>query len=430
MKATFYPSTAQGRVSAPPSKSEAHRFLIASALSKDKSIVHGISQSNDMIATMDSILAMGAYTWWEGDIVEIDMAKSADASQSIDEEHKPIFPCYESGSTLRFFIPIALALYGSGAFECQSRLIERGVQVYEEVLKQDGVKIEYCDDAIVVLGNLKGGKYTLRGDVSSQYVSGLMFALPLLECDSQIEVLEPFESKNYVDMTINVLSKFGVEIQKQSVNKFFIKGGQSYKGGEFFVEGDWSNSAFLIALNEIGGNVTLDGLNDNSLQGDKVCKDIFKKLDESKPVIDLANCPDLAPIAFVVASLKNGAHFVNTRRLKIKESDRAGVMAKELAKFGIVVDVYENDVYVHKCDIKTPECELCGHNDHRIVMALSVLLSHVGGSIDGIEAVEKSFPDFFDVLKKIGIKCEIDETPSPEEIAKVLGALGVKYELD
>ncbi len=425
MKATFFPSSAHGSIPAPPSKSEAHRYMISSALSNDMSVIHGICESDDMIATLDSILAMGLTTNWRGDTVNINEKRETinDKQSKFDDDNKPIFPCYESGSTLRFMIPIALALFGGGAFECQKRLIERGVEVYEEVLKQDGVTIDYYDEAIVALGKLKGGKYTLRGDVSSQYISGLLFALPLLDCDSQIEVLEPFESKNYVDMTINVLAKFGVEIQREG-NCFYIKGGQTYKGGEFFVDGDWSNSAFLLALNEVGGCVDVKGLDCNSLQGDKVCKDIFEKLNEREPVIDLANCPDLAPIAFVVASLKNGAKFVNTRRLKIKESDRASVMAEEMGKLSIDVDVRENEVYVHKCDIKTTDTALYGHNDHRVVMALSVLLSHVGGSIDGVEAVEKSFPNFFDVLKELGVNCEIDYTPSDEEIAKLFGVVG------
>lgn len=409
-RVTFYPSKAQGKVSAPPSKSEAHRFLIASALSKEECFINGIIQSDDMMATLDSLRATGIYTVWQGDVVGMNMKREVGVPTPPLQlcEGKIMFPCYESGSTLRFLIPISLALYGGGCFMCERRLVQRGVEVYSEALKQDGVKIDVYDNVIFVDGTLKGGKYTLRGDVSSQYISGLMFALPLVKCDSEIEVLEPFESKKYVDMTIDVLSKFGVEIKKIDENHFSIKGGQSYRAGNFDVEGDWSNGAFLLALNELGGDVEVEGLDDNSLQGDKVCKQIFKQLDEQNPVIDLANCPDLAPIAFVVSAVKGGAHFVNTRRLKIKESSRADAMAQELAKFGIAVDVQENDVYVRKSDIKTPDCVVCGHNDHRIVMALSVLMSKYGGVIDDVDAVEKSYPNFFEVLKSLGVRYEVD----------------------
>lgn len=410
MRALFEPSKAQGTVCAPPSKSEAHRYLIASALSKETSVVHGIIDSDDMWATIDCIRDLGIYVKREDDTVVVNapLGENEKKPRRNWYEGKPVFNCLESGSTLRFFIPIALVLCGGGYFRCEKRLVKRGVEVYTQALEQDGVEIECYDDGIFAKGKLKGGKYTLRGDVSSQYISGLIFALPLLEKDSEIEILEPFESKNYVDMTINVLSKFGIEIQRKSAKIFSIKGCQVYHGGEWKVEGDWSNAAFLLALNQIGGNVNVEGLDEDSLQGDKACKDIFKKLDEREPVIDLANCPDLAPIAFVVASLKNGAKFVNTRRLKIKESSRADAMAEELARLGIVVDVHENDVYVHKSDIKTTRNVLWGHKDHRIIMALSVLLSKTGGMIDGIDYVAKSYPNFFEDIAKLGVKYDFN----------------------
>lgn len=410
MRALFEPSKAKGTVYAPPSKSEAHRYLIASALSKDTSVVHGIINSDDMRATIDCIRDLGIYVKRDNNtvIVNAPLNEGEKKPRRNLYEGKPIFNCLESGSTLRFMLPIALVLCGGGFFWCEKRLVKRGVDVYKEALKQDGVEIECFEDGIFATGKLKGGKYTLRGDVSSQYVSGLMFALPLLKKDSEIEILEPFESKNYVDMTISTLNKFGIVIERKGSNNFLIKGGQVYHGGEWSVEGDWSNAAFLFALNEIGGDIKVDGLDKNSLQGDRVCLDIFKKLNDEEPIIDLANCPDLAPIAFVVASLKNGAKFINTRRLKIKESDRAEAMAEELGRLGIVVDVHENDVYVHKNDIKTTRYILLGHKDHRIVMALSVLLSKMGGMIDGIEAVGKSYPNFFEDLTRVGVKYAIN----------------------
>lgn len=434
MRVKIEKSTAEGAVIAPPSKSLAHRLMIACALSQEGGKVVGISDSEDMSATLDCIKTLGITSQKNGDTVTFKRAcKNAEVEENSakaqsfengtgafanaeNEAHAfsdclkkaKIFDCRESGSTLRFFLPIAAAFFEKSVFTGSKRLLERGVEVYEKALGEKGVKVVCDGEKIALSGRLESGIYTLRGDVSSQYVSGLLFALPMLGGDSEIRVLPPVESRAYIDMTIDVLKKAGIEIEEKEKNVFAIKGNQRYACGEYVVEGDWSNGAMLLALNELGGNVEVAGLDENSVQGDKICKEIFKKLNEKNAVIDLANCPDLAPIAFCVAAVKEGATFVGTRRLKIKESDRAQAMAQELAKFGIDVEVRENDVVIHKNDIKTPYCAICGHNDHRIVMACSILLSAVGGVIDGAEAVKKSFPNFFETIGKLGVKYEIE----------------------
>lgn len=443
MRVKIEKSTAEGAVIAPPSKSLAHRLMIACALSQNGGKVVGISDSEDMAATLDCIKALGITSQKNGDTVmlkrerentETDENNSKTQGFANDENSKfandgngvytngknnayavgdclknaKVFDCRESGSTLRFFLPIAAAFFDKAVFVGSKRLLERGVEVYEKALGEKGVKVVCDGEKIVLSGRLGSGIYTLRGDVSSQYVSGLLFALPLLCGDSEIRVLPPVESRAYIDLTVDVLKKAGIEIVEKEENVFSIKGNQRYVGGEYVVEGDWSNGAMLLALNELGGNVEVVGLDENSVQGDKVCKTIFKELNEKKAVIDLTNCPDLAPIAFCMAAAKEGATFVGTRRLKIKESDRAQAMAQELAKFGIDVEVRENEVVIHKNDIKTPDCAICGHNDHRIVMACSILLSAVGGVIDGAEAVKKSFPNFFETIGKLGVKYEIE----------------------
>ncbi len=443
MRVKIEKSTAEGAVIAPPSKSLAHRLLIACALSQEGGKVVGIADSEDMAATLDCIKTLGITSQKDGDTVtfkkecensEIDENNSntqrvgnGKNSVFVNDENgefangknnvyssgdcvkkAKIFDCRESGSTLRFFIPIAAAFFENSVFVGSKRLLERGVEVYEKALGKKGVKVVCDGEKISLSGRLKSGIYTLRGDVSSQYISGLLFALPMLDGDSEIRVLPPVESRAYIDLTIDVLKKAGIKIVEKEENVFSIKGNQRYLGGEYVVEGDWSNGAMLLALNELGGNVEVAGLDENSVQGDKICKDIFKELNDKNAVIDLANCPDLAPIAFCVAAVKEGATFVGTRRLKIKESDRAQAMAQELAKFGIDVEVRENEVVVHKNDIKTPDCAICGHNDHRIVMACSILLSAVGGVVDGAEAVKKSFPNFFETIGKLGVKYEIE----------------------
>lgn len=413
MRVRFEKSEAKGRVIAPPSKSIAHRLLIACALACGQSEVTGISDSEDMLATLDCIKTLGIAVEKDGDVVRIDSYgangnRISKESGNEKDDSKRIFNCRESGSTLRFFIPIASVFFEKSTFEGSQRLLERGVGIYEKTLKEHGVSVSVGKEEIDVCGRLESGVYALEGNVSSQYVSGLMFALPLLDGDSEIRVKEPVESRAYIDMTIAVLKEVGVDVVERERNVFFVKGNQKYRSGKYCVEGDWSNAAMLLALGEIGGKVSVCGLDENSVQGDKICKEIFKKLGEKNPVVDLANCPDLAPICFVVAALKNGAKFTGTRRLKIKESDRAEAMAQELEKFGIDVEVYENDVVVHKNEIKTPRCEICGHNDHRIVMACSVLLSRTGGYINGAEAVKKSFPNFFEKLGELGVKYEIE----------------------
>lgn len=397
MKIEIKPSTLCGEIIAPPSKSIAHRFLICGALSRGECRINGVSESEDMKATIGCLSSLGANVQRESDTVTIFCGLNSQKEVTLD--------CIESGSTLRFMIPVALA---SGAekitFKGSERLIARGVEVYEEVFADKGVRIEKDKNEIVVSGTLESGNYVLRGDVSSQYVTGLMLSLATLNSDSTIEILPPVESRPYIDMTIAVLEKFGVEIEETEKNKFFVKGGQRFASGTYDVEGDWSNGAILLALNSFGSHIEVTGLDENSVQGDKVCVEIFRALEKRNATIDLSDCPDLAPIAFVVAAEKNGATFTGTERLKIKESDRTAVMAEELAKFGARVDVFDDYVVVHKAELHASSKEIRSHNDHRIAMSLAVLMTKYGGVLDGAEAVKKSFPDFFDVMKRAGAK--------------------------
>ena len=284
--------------------------------------------------------------------------------------------------------------------------MQRGTEVYEEVFKGIDVTFEKDESSVRVSGELKPNVYSLPGNVSSQYISGLLFALPLLNGDSILNITTPLESAPYIDITIECLKRFGVEIVKGE-SSFYVKGNQKYKPSCERAEGDYSNSAFLDGFNLLGGDVSVLGLNDSSLQGDKIYLEYYKMLESGvAPTIDLSNCPDLAPVLFALASFKRGATFVGTKRLKIKESDRAEAMKSELAKFGVDVQISENSVVVG-CGLKPPIAEIFGHNDHRIVMATSLLLSLFGGVIDGCEAVSKSYPNFFSDIAKLGIGSEI-----------------------
>ncbi len=394
------PSTAFGQIKSPPSKSMAHRLLICGALSKE-SVISGVDFSKDIEATLGCLKALGANISIMDDTVTIG---------GIDINNPPAnnkMFCNESGSTLRFLIPICLLFGNYFNLSGTKRLMERSLSVYEDICESQGISFTKGDTDLSLCGKLTAGKYTVRGDISSQFISGLMFALPLLENDSIIEVTNTLESASYLNLTIKALADFGVRITRYDESTFYIKGGQTYKNRKLKVEGDYSNSAFFEAFNLIGGNVAVTSLSDKSAQGDKVYKEMFDLLSNGKPILDISDCPDLGPVLMTVAALKNGAKFVGTHRLKIKESDRGVAMAQELSKFGCEVKVKENEITVKKCELYSPTVPLSSHNDHRIAMSLSVICSVYGGEIYGAEAVSKSFPDYFSRINSLGIQTEV-----------------------
>ena len=397
MKVKILPSKTSGEVSAPPSKSFAHRYLIGSVLSCGKCVIKNIAYSDDISATLSCIEQLGGSVTKDGNIVTVIPTNEKQIENAV-------FDCKESGSTLRFFIPVVLA---TGAKNCtflgSERLLARGIKEYEKLFENSDVKIKSDEKSIEVNGTLSAGNYEISGEVSSQYTTGMLFALSRLSGKSTLKITGNAESRAYVDMTIKVLKDFGADITETEKNFFEINGKGRLSPGEFTVEGDWSNAAFLIALSRLVGTISVSGLNENSVQGDRFCTAAFDALDGENAEIDLKDCPDLAPILFAYAAYKNGGKFINTRRLRVKESDRANVMAEELKKFGANVKVYENSVEIEKTQLKPPIVPLCGHNDHRIVMALSVLAAVFGAEIDGAEAVNKSYPDFFRVIKKAGV---------------------------
>lgn len=397
MKIKILPSKTSGEVSAPPSKSFAHRYLIGSVLSRGKCVIKNIADSDDISATLSCIEQLGGSVTKDGNIVTVIPTNEKQIENAV-------FDCKESGSTLRFFIPVVLA---TGAKNCtfsgSERLLARGIKEYEKLFENSDVIIKSDEKSIEVNGTLSAGNYEISGEVSSQYTTGMLFALSVLDGKSTLKITGNAESRAYVDMTIKVLKDFGADIAEPEKNYFEINGKERLSSGEFTVEGDWSNAAFLIALSRLLGTISVSGLNENSVQGDRFSSVAFDALDGENAEIDLKDCPDLAPILFAYAAYKNGGRFTNTRRLRVKESDRANVMAEELKKFGANVKVYENSVEIEKTQLKPPIVPLCGHNDHRIVMALSVLAAVLGAEIDGAEAVNKSYPDFFRVIKKAGV---------------------------
>ncbi|MBQ8880464.1 MAG: 3-phosphoshikimate 1-carboxyvinyltransferase [Clostridia bacterium] len=391
---------AKGEIKAPTSKSYAHRMLIGAALAENKSRISGIPYCDDVLATAECLRALGAKIDIVGGVAEIVGFDPRCA--------KPVAPLFanESGSTLRFILPLCLLSGNPVTIEGKGRLMQRPMGAYEELCKEQGILYKTGDGNISVQGVLKNEDVRLVGNVTSQYVTGMLYALPFLEGDRRIILTTEIESKPYIDMTLQVMKKFGIDVCWENSETLLSRGGCHYVGIEDEVEGDWSGAAFPIALG-LFGDVRVLGLNENSLQGDRVCVEYFKALSEGTPTLSVESCPDLAPILFTVAAEKNGAVFTGTRRLRMKESDRCAVMAEELSKFGADIRIYDNHVEVIKTKLHTPEEILLGHNDHRVVMSLSVLSTLYGGAIEGAEAISKSYPDFFDDLKKLKIEFKV-----------------------
>ena len=399
MIATFKPCRLHGTIEAPPSKSMAHRYLIGAALCGEKCELSGVDFSEDILASIDCLRALGAKITIDNNTVSVDPTGFMQADE-------PTLECRESGSTLRFFIPLALCLGKTVTLRGSQRLFERPLGVYEELCHQKGFEFNKGENSVTLCGKLEGGSYKIRGDVSSQFITGLIFALVYLGKDSCIEIIPPFESRSYVDLTLSALKSFGADVAFADEYKIDVKASKlhAFSGR---IEGDYSNAAFLDAFNRIGSQVKIENLKLDSLQGDRVFFEYFDKISNGVPTLDISDCPDLGPILFALAALKNGATFTGTDRLKAKESDRGAAMHEELCKLGVGLIFGDNEITVPKQELRYRGEMLDGHNDHRIVMAMSVVLSRFGGSIDGAQAVKKSYPGFFEDIKHLGAEVEL-----------------------
>ena len=399
MMAVFKPSTLAGTVEAPPSKSMAHRYLIGAALAEGVSTFSGVDFSQDILATLDCLMALGAGVRVEGDTVTVD-------PRGFLEAQEPVLDCRESGSTLRFFLPLALCVGRPVTLRGSARLLERPLEIYADLCREKGFAFEKTEHAVTVCGSLESGEFTLRGDVSSQFITGLIFALVYRGDEAVIRILPPFESRSYVDLTLSALRSFGADVE--FTDGYTLRIGRarlkSYSGR---IEGDYSNAAFLDAFNCLGGRVTVTNLKADSLQGDRVYAPYFEKLCAGTPVLDISDCPDLGPVLMALAAMKQGAVFTGTDRLKAKESDRGMAMHEELKKLGGGLIFGDNRITVPMQHLRYTAQTLSGHNDHRIVMALSLILSRLGGSLEGARAVNKSYPGFFSDIRNLGAEVEL-----------------------
>ncbi len=415
-KIIIKPKLLKGNIVVPSSKSLGHRGIIAAALSRGISRVDNIQLSKDIEATMELMKELGAVVNIEDQNLYIDGRKMFSYEKKLD------LRCRESGSTLRFLIPLALTKDGDYIFHGEGKLISRPLEPYYEIFEEKGIKYSREEDGLPlkVSGKLTSGTYRVRGDISSQFITGLLFSLPILEGNSRIQITTKLESKGYIDLTLDILKDFGIEIENNNYKEFNIRGAQKYNCRNYYVEGDYSQGAFFLVAGALGSSIVCSGLNKDSLQGDKVILDILEAMgcnvEESeegikvKPSktkgieIDASNCPDLVPILTVLASLSEGeTKIVNAKRLRIKECDRLHAITKELNKLGANIIELEDSLIISGVnELKGGEVD--SHNDHRIVMALAIAATRARGNviINNPSAVEKSYPNFFKDYFKLG----------------------------
>ncbi|MEL7648957.1 MAG: 3-phosphoshikimate 1-carboxyvinyltransferase [Sedimentibacter sp.] len=400
------PATLSGKITVPPSKSMSHRAVICAGLSDGESTIEHVILSEDIKATIEGMRQLGATIQIIGS--EYDCTLNIKGSTKMVSE--AFIDCRESGSTLRFLIPVGLMLSKRCTFTGSGKLVERPLNVFYEIFEKDGVHYK-TDDGKLPLessGVLKGGHYNMTGTVSSQFVSGLLFSLPLLESDSTIEITDKMESKGYIDLTLSMLENFGVHVEHDDYMRFHIKGNSKYEPSDYRVEGDYSQAAFFIVAREVGNHVECLGLNEDSLQGDKEITRIVRMYDNSarEVTIDASQIPDLVPVMAVLASLKDGVttSIVNAGRLRIKESDRLKAISTELKKIGADVCEKEDGLVIRGRKTLKGNAMVNSWNDHRIAMSLAIAATRCEKEIilDGCMAVTKSYPHFWDDYKQLG----------------------------
>ena len=416
------PAVCSGTVTVPPSKSMAHRALLCAALADGTSHLAGITASEDMTATLNALSAMGCKVTRSGDACTV--MGCGGFPQTLPDDIT--VDCRESGSALRFLIPLFALGRQRTVFTGHGRLMQRSQSVYEELFAEKGLCFVHKEDALLVQGPLSAGDFVLSGNVSSQFITGLLYALPLLDGTSRILIRPPFQSRGYVDLTLQMLADFGVKAWFEDEYTLIVPGNQTYRATDHTVEGDYSQCAFFAVLAALQGGVSLANLRRDSLQGDKVILDIlnacgaqieqtqtgctFCKAPLSGATIDVSDCPDLAPILTVLGMYASGeTRLVNAARLRDKESDRIEAMETELRKLNVTVSSTHDSMTVTGGACIPQNVTVHGHNDHRIVMSLAIAatLGSTPVIIEDAQAIAKSYPDFFDVLSSVGGRIEV-----------------------
>jgi 3-phosphoshikimate 1-carboxyvinyltransferase len=398
MKISITPRKLKGTIWVPPSKSQAHRLIIGAALADGVSHLSNLAESQDIRATLNCMQCLGASVSQDGsEITGVRLGQ--------DRGPLPVLDCGESGSTIRFLMPVALAVAGGGVFLGRGRLLERPYGPYEAIFQQQGITFQRQPDSITLSGALKPGRFEVPGDVSSQFITGLLYALPLLDGESEIVLTTALESRGYVDLTLEALKQFGVQVSFTE-HGWQVPGGQRYQSADVAVEGDYSQAANFILAASLGNPLQVEGLRPDSAQGDRIVCQYAALLDGAGEVtLDVSQCPDLVPALAVRAALRDGAvtRIVGAARLRLKESDRLDAVTVELNRLGGQVEQTADTLTIR--GVKQFHGGSCNcHQDHRIAMMLAVAATCASGvvEVNGAEHVAKSYPTFWEDYKLLG----------------------------
>ena len=391
MNVTIKPNKLSGTIQIPPSKSLSHRAIIAAALAEGESIISNVLYSKDILATIDAMRACGAEIKEYSDHLVIHGSKVKRVKSMINAN--------ESGSTIRFMIPIALVSDEEIEFRGENHLVKRPLDTFLEIFDTQGIKYTRGEDylPLKVYSGLKCGTFEVRGDISSQFITGLLYALPLLDGDSKIVITTNLESKGYIDLTLDMLKKFGIEIENKEYKEFIIKGNQSYKPYNYTIEGDFSQSAFFLVADALGADIKLSCMNMDSHQGDKkilldmedfglniIFENDLLSLENKAlhgATIDFSQSPDLGPALTVLAALAEGeSNFINAGRLRIKECDRITAMRIELEKMGAKIIEHKDGMTIYGVK-ELHGAVIDSHNDHRVAMAIAMASLKTKGDI-------------------------------------------------
>lgn len=414
----FSPFVPNGTVNVPPSKSDVHRAIICAAMANGVSRISPVALSNDIKATIGCIKALGADAVLENNVLTVD-------GTNMYKNKTALLDCGESGSTLRFFIPIAAVGNINATFVGKGKLPQRPIGIFTEALPKAGTVCKTEGGLpLEIKGQLKSGIFEIPGNVSSQFITGLLLALPILEGDSEIVLTSPLESVGYIAMTIRTMKQFGVNIQATE-SGWHIKGGQSYKTCDYTTDGDWSQAAFFMVLGAVSGKVTVKGVAKDSTQGDKKCAEILARfgakvtqLDNEVTVekgelkaitIDASQIPDLVPVLSVCAAFAEGTtKIINAERLRIKECDRLKATAELLNNLGGKAKELSDGLEITGVS-SLKGGNVNGYNDHRIVMSAAVCAARSDEDITATFAmsINKSYPDFYIDYNSIGGKANV-----------------------
>ncbi|MCR4945263.1 MAG: 3-phosphoshikimate 1-carboxyvinyltransferase [Clostridium sp.] len=417
------PGKLKGNVKIPPSKSMAHRAVICAALSDGISKISNVEFSDDIIATINAMRALGAViNETEDEHLEVRGINYNNVIPTRD--FKRVVDCNESGSTLRFLIPISLAFEGVTRFIGRGNLGKRPLDTFYNIFDKQGIDYTFKEGELdlIVSGLLKADTFEVRGDISSQFITGLLFTLPLLDGDSKIVITTELQSKGYLDLTLSAMKDFGVEVINNNYKEFIIKGNQKYKAREYRVEGDYSQGAFFLVADALGSQVEILDLKEDSLQGDRAVIDVLSKMGVNietneglvsgkadkrlnSLVIDGSQFPDIIPILALAASLAEGrTEIVNAERLRIKECDRLNAVTLELNKLGAKITEKQDGLIIEGVEKLKGGVEVWSHKDHRIAMTLAIASTMCDEPIilKDYECVSKSYPNFFDDFKLVG----------------------------